>query len=89
MATVTLTSGATLEIEEVLYAFVRDEVVTGTGWTVDEVLRILGELVEEFDPKNRELLIKRLNVSRKSTSITSERGNPVGSPPWNLRSKTP
>ena len=65
MATVALTSGASLEIEEVLYAFVRDEVVTGTSWTVDEVLRILGELVQEFDPKNRELLGKRADRQSK------------------------
>jgi len=65
MATVTLTSGKTLEIEEVLYAFVRDEAVTGTDWTADEVFRILGELVQEFDPKNRELLGKRADRQSK------------------------
>ena len=59
MTTVTLASGAAVEIEEVLYAFVRDEAVTGTAWTADEVFRILGTLVQEFDPKNRELLAKR------------------------------
>ncbi len=65
MATVALTSGANLEIEEVLYAFVRDEVVTGTSWSVDQVLGILGELVQEFDPKNRELLAKRASLQSR------------------------
>ena len=40
MTTVTLASGAAVEIEEVLYAFVRDEAVTGTAWTADEVFRM-------------------------------------------------
>ncbi len=65
MATVTLEFGALVEIEDVLYAFVRDEAVTGTKWTVDEVFKILGELVQEFDPKNRELLAKRATLQSK------------------------
>ena len=48
-----------MEIEDALYEFVRDEAVPATGWTVEEVFRILGELVLEFEPKNRELLDKR------------------------------
>ena len=59
MTTVTLESGASVEIDEVLYAFVRDEVVPATGRTVEEVFSILGELVLQFDPRNRELLAKR------------------------------
>jgi len=59
MKIVTLASGASVEIEDALYEFVRDEVVPGTGRTADEVFTILGELVLEFDPKNRELLAKR------------------------------
>ncbi|MCH8298032.1 MAG: malate synthase G [Chloroflexi bacterium] len=59
MTTVTLASGASVEIDEVLYAFVRDEVVPATGRTVEEVFSILGELVLQFDPRNRELLAKR------------------------------
>ena len=65
MATVTLASGAPVEIEEVLYAFVRDEAVKGTRWTVDEVFRMLGELVQEFAPKNRELLARRAYIQSK------------------------
>ena len=59
MTTVKLASGATVEIEEALYAFVRDKVVSATGRTAEEVFKILGELVLEFGPKNRELLAKR------------------------------
>ena len=59
MTTVNLPSGAPVEIDETLYAFVRDEVVPGTGKTVDEVFTILGELVQQFGPKNAELLDKR------------------------------
>ena len=59
MTTITLASGAPVEIAEVLYEFVRDEVVTGTGWTADQVFSMLGKLVQEFDPRNRELLAKR------------------------------
>ena len=51
-----------MEIEEILYAFVRDEAVNGTRWSADDVFRILGELVQEFDPKNRELLAKRASL---------------------------
>ena len=65
MTIVKLASGASVEIEDALYAFVRDEAVPGTGRTVEDVFRILGELVLEFDPKNQELLAKR--ASRQST----------------------
>ena len=65
MAKVTLASGASVEIEEILYAFVRDEAVNGTRWSADDVFRILGELVQEFDPKNRELLAKRASLQTK------------------------
>ena len=64
MTTVTL-ADAPVEIEELLYAFVRDEVVSGTGWTADQVFKMLGDLVQEFDPKNRELLAKRADRQSK------------------------
>ena len=59
MTTIVLASGAPVDIDETLYAFVRDEVVPGTGKTVDEVFTILGELVQRFGSKNAELLNKR------------------------------
>ena len=59
MTTLTLESGSLVDIAEVLYAFVRDEALKGTDMTADEVFRTLGELMEEFEPKNRELLAKR------------------------------
>ena len=65
MATITLASGATVEIAEVLYEFVRDEAITGTGWTAGQVFSMLGELVLEFDPGNRELLAKRAGRQRE------------------------
>ena len=65
MNIVTLGSGASVEIEDALYAFVRDEAVPATGRTAEDVFRILGELVLEFDPKNRELLAKRADRQSK------------------------
>ena len=60
MTTLTLASGATIEINEELYKFVKKEVVPGTGKSADEVFSLLGELVVQFDPKNQELLEKRI-----------------------------
>ena len=60
MTTLTLASGATIEIDEELYMFVKKEVVPGTGKSADEVFSLLGELVVQFDPKNQELLEKRI-----------------------------
>ena len=65
MATITLASGAPVEIAAVLDEFVRDEAVTGTGWTVGQVFSMLGELVQDFDPRNRELLAKRAGRQRQ------------------------
>ena len=65
MATVTLESGAVVGIADPLYNFVRDEALKGTAWTAEEVFRILGELVQEFDPKNRELLARRVDYQRR------------------------
>ena len=61
MATITLASGARVEIADVLYDFVRDEAVTGTGWTANRLFGVLGELVQEFSPRNQELLAKRVS----------------------------
>ena len=62
MAQVSLDSGGTLQVHDGLYEFVRDEVVEGTGRTADEVFRVLGDLVERFGPRNRELLARREEV---------------------------
>ena len=59
MAKVTLKSGAVLEVADVLYTFVQEEVLPGTGRTADAVYQTLGELVEEFGPRNQELLEAR------------------------------
>jgi len=65
MTTITLASGASVEIDDLLYSFVRDEVVPATGKTADEVFSILGELMLQFGPKNRELLAKRQVLQSK------------------------
>ena len=65
MTTLTLPSGTSVEIDDELYEFVRDEVVPDTGKTVDEVFSILGDLVEQFGPKNQELLDKRTSRQAK------------------------
>ena len=59
MTTLTLPSGVVVEIDDVLYKFVNDEVVPGTRKSADEVFGILGELVVQFGPKNQILLDKR------------------------------
>ncbi len=59
MAKVTLKSGAVLEVADVLYTFLQEEVLPGTGRTADAVFQTLGELVEEFGPRNQELLVAR------------------------------
>ena len=60
MTTLTLPSGTPVEIDEDLYTMVKNEVVPGTGKSVNEVFTMLGELVVQFDPKNQELLEKRI-----------------------------
>ena len=65
MTTLTLLSGTSVEIDDELYEFVRDEVVPDTGKTVDEVFSILGDLVEQFGPENQELLDKRTSRQAK------------------------
>ena len=59
MAKVTLKSGAVLEVADVLYTFVQEEVLPGTGRTAEAIFEALGELVEDFGPRNRELLEER------------------------------
>ena len=65
MTTLTLPSGTSVEIDDELYEFVRDEVVPDTGKTVNEVFSILGDLVEQFGPENQELLDKRTSRQAK------------------------
>ena len=65
MARITLDSGATFWVADVLFDFMRDEALPGSKWTPEEVFRLLGRLVEEFEPKNRELLAKRDEVQRR------------------------
>ncbi len=75
MATVTLDSGATVEIAENLYDFVRHEAIQGTDRTADEVFRLLGELVEEFDPRNKELLATRADYQTKIDQYYRQKRN--------------
>ena len=60
MTTIKLSSGMSVEIEDVLYAFVKSELAPGTGKTADDIFGILGELVLKFGPRNLELLEKRV-----------------------------
>ena len=59
MAQVSLASGQLVEIRDSLYEFVRNEALPGTPWSADEVFGLLGGLLEEFGPRNAELLAKR------------------------------
>ena len=65
MAQLELPSGNQVEVDDLLFDFVRDEVVPGTGWAADGVFHLLGELVEEFEPPNHALLEKRDSVQRQ------------------------
>ena len=62
MAQLELSSGNQVEIDDLLFEFIRDEVVPGTDWTAEAVFRHLGELVEEYEPRNRALLERRVEV---------------------------
>ncbi len=74
MAQLDLPSGNQVEVDDLLYEFVRDEVVPGTSFKVDEVFRHLGELVEEFEPPNRALLEKRSSVQQQIDDYYRGRG---------------
>ena len=65
MAQLELASGSQVEVDDLLFQFVRDEVVPGTSWSAEDVFRHLGELVEEFDPPNRALLERRISVQQQ------------------------
>ena len=65
MAQLELPSGNQVEVHDLLFEFVRDEVVPGTPWSADAVFRHLGELVEEFEPPNRALLERRVSIQRQ------------------------
>ncbi len=65
MAQLELASGNQVEVADLLFDFVRDEVAPGTSWTVEAVFRHLGEMVEEFEPPNRALLERRDSVQRQ------------------------
>ena len=65
MAQLELPSGNTVEVDDLLFDFVRDEVTPGTTLTAEGVFRLLGELVEEFEPRNRALLDRRAEVQQQ------------------------
>ena len=65
MAHLELPSGNQVEVDDLLFDFVRDEVTPETPWSVEDIFRHLGELVEEFDPPNRALLERRERVQQQ------------------------
>ena len=65
MAQLGLSSGNRVEIDDLLFDFVRDEVVPGTPWIAEAIFQHLGELVEEFEPRNRALLERRVDVQQQ------------------------
>ena len=73
MALLELPSGNQVEVDDLLFDFVRDEVVPGTPWSADAVFRHLGELVEEFEPPNRALLERRASVQQQIDSWYRDR----------------
>ena len=74
MAVISLNSGASLSVADVLFEFVRDEALPGSDRSPEEVFRMLGELVEEFEPRNQELLNQRVEVQKSIDAyFTSKR----------------
>ena len=73
MAQISLASGSVVEIQDILYEFVRDEALKGANRTADEVFGTLGELVEQFDPRNRELLAKRAEYQNRIDAYYREK----------------
>ena len=65
MPTLSPSSGAPVEIADVLYDFLENEAVKGTRWNADQLAMILGELVEEFEPTNQRLLTKRAELQKQ------------------------
>ena len=65
MAQLELPSGNQVEVADLLFDFVRDEVVPGMDWSAESIFRHLGELVEEFEPRNRSLLERRAEVQHQ------------------------
>ena len=58
MATINPNSGSQIEIDDRLYEFVDNELLSGTDRTADQVFTILGEIVEKFGKNNTALLDK-------------------------------
>ena len=73
MAQLELPSGNQVEVDDLLFEFVEDEVVAGTNWTAEAVFRHLGELVEEFEPRNRALLDRRVEVQQQIDNYYREK----------------
>ncbi len=73
MAQLALPSGNQVEVDDLLFEFVGDEVVPGTNWTAEAVFRHLGELVEEFEPRNRALLDRRVEVQQQIDNYYREK----------------
>ena len=65
MATINPNSGSQIEIDDRLYEFVDNELLSGTDRTADQVFTILGEIVEKFGKNNTALLDKRADLQEK------------------------
>ena len=75
MAQLGLSSGNRVEIDDLLFDFVRDEVVPGTPWTAEAIFQHLGELVEEFEPRNQALLERRVDVQQQIDGYYRDKGS--------------
>ena len=75
MAQLGLSSGNRVEIDDLLFDFVRDQVVPGTPWTAEAIFQHLGELVEEFEPRNQALLERRVDVQQQIDGYYRDKGS--------------
>jgi malate synthase len=58
-------SGTAITVQDLLYQFVKDEVVPGSKWSADDIFTLLADLTEGFGPQNQKLLGKRLDFQTK------------------------
>ena len=75
MAQLGLSSGNRVEIDDLLFDFVRDEVIPGTPWTAEAIFQHLGELVEEFEPRNQALLERRVDIQLQIDGYYRDKGS--------------
>jgi malate synthase len=66
-----------LQVAQVLHAFVRDEALPGSGIDEDKFWSGVGQIVEDFVPRNRELLARREELQKQLDEWHTAHPGPV------------